>query len=208
MRFFAGLLMGFLWFGGALLSQGHAADTTTIVTFGDSLFAGYGLPPDQSFPVQLEKRLTEKGYRVKIVNHGINGDTTSGGLSRVTHVMAENPQIVILDLGGNDVMRGISPAIVQDNLYKIMSQLHAAGIKMVLAGNKAPVTLGLAYAEAFNPIYPNLAKAFSVPLYPEILAGVYDVPGMTLADGLHPSVNGIKVMVDGIAPVIEPLLTK
>lgn len=201
-------LVIFLWFSSLLLSQGQAADTTIIVAFGDSLFAGYGLTPEQAFPSQLEKRLIGKGYNVKVINQGVNGDTTSGGLSRVSAVLAEKPQIVILDLGGNDVLRGIAPSIVQDNLYKIMSQLQAGGVKMVLAGNKAPITLGVAYAEAFNPIYPNLAKAFGVPLYPEILAGVYGVAGKVQPDGLHPTPEGVQVMVDGVMPVMEPLLKK
>lgn len=182
------------------------ADTTKILAFGDSLTAGYGLTAAQAFPTRLEARLQADGYDVRVINGGLSGDTTSGGLSRLDWALADKPDLVIVELGANDALRGIAPAVTKANLDAILDKLKQAGVRILLAGMLAPPNLGDAYGRAFDSLYPDLAKAHGVALYPFFLDGVAAVPGLNQSDGMHPNADGVDVIVDRIAPAVERLL--
>ena len=190
------------------VSQGSAADTTTIAAFGDSLFSGYGLQPEDAFPAQLERKLKADGYNVTVINDGISGDTTGGGVSRVDQVIAQRPDIVMLSLGGNDLLRAFPPDVTRKNLDDIMAKIKQANIRMLLIGQKAPLTLGAAYANAFNAIYLDLAKQYGAGLYPFFLEGVYGKADLMQPDGVHPTREGVAVMVNNIYPLVTPGLKK
>ena len=192
-----------------LVSQSQAqGTTTTIAAFGDSLFAGYGLNATEAFPVKLQQKLIQDGYNVTIVNHGISGDTTAGGVGRVDYVLAQKPDIVILELGANDMMRAVPPATTQTNLDGMMAKIQASGAKLILAGIVAPMNYGAKFANDFNAIYPALASKYNVPLYPSILEGVLGHPDLLQADGIHPIPQGVDIIVAGMSPLVEKLLTK
>lgn len=177
-----------------------------IVAFGDSLTAGYLLGPDEGFVPQLQKAISAATTRpVAIRDAGVSGDTTSGGLSRLDWSIGSETDAVILELGANDALRGINPAITRANLEKMIETLQARHIKVLLAGMYAPPNLGADFGEKFNPIYPDLAKKYGLALYPFFLDGVTAVPGMTLADGMHPTPEGVAVMVKSILPYVRDL---
>lgn len=183
-----------------------AAETFRVVGFGDSLMAGYNLGPDEGFPQKLEAALKARGHDVSVANAGVSGDTTSGGLSRLDWSVPDGTDLVILELGANDMLRGVSPQITEDNLDRMMASLKARGIGIVLAGMLAAPNLGPDYATAFNGIYPKLAAKYGVPLVPFFLDGVAANPSLQLDDGLHPNAAGVDRMVEGALPVIEPLI--
>ena len=183
-----------------------AAETFRVVGFGDSLMAGYNLGPDEGFPQKLEAALKARGHDVSVANAGVSGDTTSGGLSRLDWSVPDGTDLVILELGANDMLRGVSPQITEDNLDRMMASLKARGIGIVLAGMLAAPNLGPDYATAFNGIYPKLATKYGVPLVPFFLDGVAANPSLQLDDGLHPNAAGVDRMVEGALPVIEPLI--
>lgn len=177
-----------------------------IVGFGDSLMAGYLLPSNAAFPQKLEKALDDKGYEVTIENAGVSGDTTTGGLARIDWSIPDDTDLVILELGANDALRGISPDITEKNLDEMLSRLKARGISVILAGMMAPPNMGKDYADKFNPIYPKLAQKYSVPLYPFFLDGVAAQKGLLLEDGMHPNEKGVETMVSHFMPTIEKTL--
>jgi len=179
----------------------------TLVAFGDSLTAGFGLAPGEGFPEQLQKALAAKSNAIKIVNAGVSGDTTSGGLARLDWSLGENADAVILELGANDALRGIPPEVSRDNLEKMVLRLKEKGIKVLLAGMLAPPNMGNIYAQGFNPIYADLAEQHSVALYPFFLDGVAAQPDLNLDDGIHPTAEGIGIIVEKIMPSVEVLLT-
>jgi acyl-CoA thioesterase-1 len=183
-----------------------SARTSKILAFGDSLTAGFGLPPEQSFPAQLEKRLRADGLDVQVINGGQSGDTTAGGLARLDWSLAENPDLVILELGANDMLRGIPPATVRANLDKLIGRIKASGAKLLLAGMQASPNWGKKYEEEFNPIYPELARSHGVALYPFFLEEVVMNPELNQPDGLHPNARGVALIVERIAPDIAKLL--
>jgi acyl-CoA thioesterase-1 len=183
-----------------------AADTFRIVGFGDSLMAGYNLGPNEGFPQKLEAALKARGHDVAVANAGVSGDTTSGGLSRLDWSVPDGTDLVILELGANDMLRGLAPEITEKNLDKMMASLEKRGIGVVLAGMLAAPNLGPDYAAAFNGIYPKLAEKYGAPLIPFFLDGVAANPSLQLEDGLHPSAAGVDRMVEGALPVIEPLV--
>jgi len=174
-----------------------------IVGFGDSLMAGYLLPSNAAFPQQLEKVLDDKGYEVSIENAGVSGDTTTGGLARIDWSIPDGTDLVILELGANDALRGISPDITEKNLDEMLSRLKTRGISVILAGMMAPPNMGKDYADKFNPIYPRLAQKYGVPLYPFFLDGVATQKGLLLEDGMHPNEKGVEAMVAKFLPTIE-----
>ncbi|NBO18327.1 MAG: arylesterase [Proteobacteria bacterium] len=185
-----------------------AAPNITLVAFGDSIFAGYDLRPEQAFPAKLEKALREKGYAVQVVGRAVSGDTTADGLTRVDYVLQSSPHIVILELGGNDLLRGVQPETVKANLDAIMYKLAASGAWIILAGQNAPLNYGKAYAEKFNGLYVELAGKYGVPLHPNILEGVMGQPTLMLPDGVHPNALGVEVIVGRIMPLVEQILNK
>jgi acyl-CoA thioesterase I len=183
-----------------------AANPPQILVFGDSLAAGFGLPPEASFPARLEARLAEGGIRARVVNAGRSGDTTAGGLARLDWTLAAKPDLVILELGANDALRGIDPEIVRANLDAMIGKIAASGAKLLLAGMQAPPNWGEAYKKRFDAMYPELAKAHGVALYPFFLDGVAMEPGLNQPDGLHPNARGVAALVDRIAPHVAKLL--
>jgi acyl-CoA thioesterase I len=183
-----------------------AAHIPVILDFGDSLTAGYGLAPEQAFPARLETALHGQGIEARVVNGGVSGDTTAGGLARLDWALADKPDLVILELGANDALRGIDPATVRDNLDKMIGKIEANGAKMLLVGMLAPPNWGAEYANAFDRIFPELAKAHDVPLYPFFLEGVAMKPELNQPDGLHPNEHGVAVLVDRLAPVVARLV--
>jgi acyl-CoA thioesterase-1 len=191
------------------LSQGWAAQTITIAALGDSLTAGLGLAAADAFPVQLEKKLIADGYAVKIINDGVSGDTTAGGVARTPMVVAQKPAIVLIELGANDLLLAVPPAEIKKNFVLMMSQFRKANIRMFLIGQKAPfLTLGKKYADEYNGIYTDMAKRYDVPLYPWFLDGAYGNAALMQGDGSHPNPAGVAKIVTLVAPQIEKMLTK
>jgi acyl-CoA thioesterase-1 len=183
-----------------------AAPQIRILAFGDSLTAGYNLPPADAFPVKLEAALRAKGYAVEVINAGVSGDTTAGGRARLDWALADRPNFAIVELGANDALRGLDPAQAFDNLDAILSSLDAHHVETLLAGMLAPPNLGNDYGRSFNAIYPKLKAKWHVPLYPFFLDGVTQHPELTLGDGLHPNTQGVNRIVSGILPSVEALL--
>lgn len=198
-----------LWLAIMVSQPALAASPRTIIAFGDSLMAGYQLRPGEGFAPQLEAALRAKGQNVTVINAGVSGDTTAQGRARVGWVLAGakvKPDLVILELGANDMLRGQSPAAAKADLDAIIADFQARGIKVLLAGMEAQPNLGTAYARDFNGLYPALARARGVPLYPFFMDGVAAVPGMQLSDSLHPTPAGVKVIVRRILPSVERAL--
>jgi acyl-CoA thioesterase-1 len=186
----------------SVLVPAVAADAAqrTIVAFGDSLTAGYGLPPADGFATRLGAALTAAGVGARVINAGVSGDTTAGGLARVDWLLADKPDLVIVELGANDALRGFDPGETRRNLNAIIERIQSAGARVLLAGMRAPPNLGREYAEEFNRIFPDLAKRHKVPLYPFFLDGVAAVPQLNQADGIHPNAKGVAVIVERIMP--------
>jgi len=183
-----------------------AAHTPVILDFGDSLTAGYGLAPEQTFPARLEVALHRQGIQVRVVNGGVSGDTTAGGLARLDWALTDKPDLVILALGANDALRGIDPVAVHDNLDKMIRKIEASGAEVLLVGMLAPPNWGAEYKAAFDRIFPELAKVHGVQLYPFFLEGVAMKPELNQPDGLHPNERGVAVMVDLLVPVVARLV--
>lgn len=183
-------------------------DRPRIVAFGDSLTAGFGVAPDQSYPAQLQRRLEAAGFSYVVVNAGVSGDTTAGGLRRVAWVLNSNPTIVILEFGGNDGLRGLSLTETRANLEQIIRQLQAKQVAVVLAGMKLPPNYGLDYATRFEALYADLARTYRVTLIPFLLDGVAAKPSLNQADGIHPTAEGYQIVADNVMQRLEPLLRK
>ncbi|MBX3530489.1 MAG: arylesterase [Rhizobiaceae bacterium] len=209
MAFKRQLVAFFVAFAGALaaVSAPAAAQTTQIVGFGDSLMAGYGLSPGESFPEKLEKALRERGHDVVIANAGVSGDTSSGGLARLDWSVPDGTNLVILELGANDMLRGISPAITRRNLSEMIARLKDRGIAVLIAGMRAAPNLGAGYQQEFDGMFSALAQEHGVPLYPFFLDGVAAQKGYLLDDGMHPNAAGVDVMVARFLPAIEAMLS-
>ena len=179
-----------------------------IVALGDSLSAGYLLPQKNAFPTVLERVLREKGRKVEVSNAGVSGDTASGGLERLDWAVGDGADLVIVELGANDMLRGVNPSITRKALAEIIIRLKAKKIPVLLAGMVAAPGMGRDYETTFNAIYGDLAREFGVPLYPFFLEGVAGKPGLLLPDGLHPTPEGVETIVRGILPSVEALLPK
>ena len=179
-----------------------------IVALGDSLTAGYMLPPAEAFPAQLAAALMVRGHTVEIINAGVSGDTTSDGLARFEWSVPEGTEAVILELGANDALRGINPATARKNLDALLAKLKARNIDVLLAGITAPQNWGTEYAVAFNTIHKDLSEKYGTLLYPFFLDGVALKPELSLSDGLHPSGKGVAVIVERIRPMAEELLAR
>lgn len=174
----------------------------SIAILGDSLTAGYGIKPAEAFPARLEAALKAQGRNVTILNHGVSGDTTTGGLDRIDWMLADKPDIVLVALGANDTLRATDPAVTEKNLSAIVEKLKAAGVTVWLAGMLAPRNLGPDYVAAFDGLYKRVAEKYQVPLYPFILDGVAQDPAFVQADGMHPNPKGAQVMADRLLPFV------
>jgi acyl-CoA thioesterase-1 len=177
-----------------------------MVVLGDSLSAGFGLPATSAFPQRLQKALKAKGIAIDMINAGVSGDTSSGGRDRLDWSVPEGTEVVILELGANDALRGTDPAVTRSALTDILTRLKARGIAVLLCGMLAPPNYGSDYAARFNAIYPDLAKTFAVPLYPFFLEGVATNAKLNQGDGLHPTAEGVDVIVAKILPMVEAFL--
>lgn len=183
-----------------------SAGTLRLVAFGDSLTAGYGLPASQAFPARMEAALRAKGHDVVIENAGVSGDTTSAGLARLDWSVPEGTDAVILELGANDSLRGLDPAIPEKSLDAILARLKERGIPVLMAGMLAPPNYGADYQRRFDPIYARLATKYGVTLYPFFLDGVAGQPRLNQPDGLHPTAAGVDVIVARMLPTVEAFI--
>ncbi len=180
---------------------------STIVVFGDSVTSGYGIALDRAYPSVLERLLLSRGYDVRVINMGVSGETTAGGLRRVDFVKSQKPNIVVLALGGNDVLRGLRPEGTKDNLREIITSLQADGINVLLVGMYATNNLGGTYEAAFNTLYPELSRELNVPLVPFLLSGVVLNKELNQADGIHPNEKGAEIIAEeNILPFIVQIL--
>ena len=200
--------------GGAGIGVAHAASSSvTLLVFGDSLVAGYGLPQGVAFPDQLGKSLEHDGVEVTIINGGISGDTTAGGASRIDWSLADKPDAVIVVLGGNDALRGLAPEDMERNLDRIITAVQTRGIPMMLAGMHAPANMGGQYGAEFDQAFLNAvskskARSPEVMFYPFFLDGVALDPALNQNDGIHPNEDGVGVIVERIRPMVDDLLTR
>jgi len=186
-----------------------AADRpVTVVALGDSLTAGFGLPADATFTTKLSRALAQKGIAASVVNAGVSGDTAGGGLERLDWSVPQGTDAVILELGANDMLRGLDAKATQATLDKILSKLDARHIPVLLTGMKAVRNLGPDYARQFDAIYPALASTHSVVFYPFFLDGVANDPKLNQGDGLHPNAAGVDVIVARILPQVEALIAR
>lgn len=190
------------------MPAGAKAESLKILAFGDSLTAGYGLPNGEAFPEKLEEKLQAKGYDVDVINAGLSGETTSGGLNRLEWVLQQEPDIVLLGLGANDAMRFIDPEVTARNITAMLEILEGRDLSVLLLGMYAPRNSGPAYTEAFDALYPRLAEQFDVAYYPFILEGVAMNQDLNLKDGIHPNEKGTDVIADNLLPYVEALLDK
>jgi len=184
------------------------AGTPVIIAFSDSLTAGFGLQNSDSFPAQLEKALKARGQDVKIVNAGVSGDTAAAGLARLDWALPDDASGVIIELGANDALQGLDPAATKATLEKMVVEIKARGLPILLAGMEAPRNLGKDYVEQFRALYADLAARYDLILYPFFLDGVALDDNYLMGDGLHPNAEGVARIVQGILPKVEELLAK
>lgn len=177
-----------------------------LLAFGDSLIHGYGLPPEESLPAQLEAALKAAGEDVTVINGGNSGDTTASGLSRIAWTLGGGADAVLLSLGANDGLRGLDPAETEKNLRAMLDILKQAKLPVLLAGMYAPRNLGQDYAAAFDALYPRLAQEYGTLFYPFLLQGVALEPALNQADGIHPNAAGVAVIVEGLLPEARALV--
>lgn len=189
-----------------LLPAAAAAKPPLILVLGDSLTAGYGLAAADSFPVRLEAALARAGLAARVVNGGVSGDTTAGGLRRVDWLMVQKPDLVIVEFGGNDGIRGLDPRETGRNLDGIIARVRRHGARVLLTGMLAPPNLGREYGAAFDAVFPRLAKKHKVAFYPFFLDGVVAKPSLNLSDGIHPNAKGVSVIVERILPYVRQAL--
>ncbi len=203
MRALAAALVAMLVFAG----PARAAEQV-IVAFGDSLTAGLGVTPDESYPAQLQAKLRAEGYSYRVVNAGASGDTTAGGLRRVDWALRNKPEIVIVALGANDALRGQDLASVRSNLDAIVARFQKAGARVLLAGMEVPPNYGDRYAADFRRVYVEVARKRGAVLMPFLLDGVAGNPRLNQGDGIHPTTEGYRIVVEHLWPHLAPLLAR
>lgn len=181
-------------------------DEPLVVFLGDSLTAGYGLGGEQAYPALVEKRLKEQGVPVHVLNAGVSGDTTAGGLSRLDWLLSQKPDVVVVGLGGNDGLRGLPLEQAERNLREIVRRAKAAGARVLLLGMQIPPNYGPEYAQGFKDLYPRIAEEMDVPLVPFVLEGVGGVPDLNQADGIHPTAEGQEKVADLVTPYVADVL--
>ncbi len=192
-------------------NSAEVADGRLVVAFGDSLYAGYGVLPQESFPARLQKALAARGIAATVRNAGVSGDTSSAGLRRLAFTLDgldRKPDLVMVNLGGNDMLRGIDPMETRANLTAICQELKRRGVPILLTGMVAAPNMGRDYADRFNVIYPDLAKRYGATLYPFFLDGVVTDRALMLPDSIHPNPKGIDAIVGKVAPVVAGVLDR
>lgn len=188
--------------------QTAQARALKLIALGDSLTAGYDLPQQQAFPAVLQKALREKGFDVEIVNAGVSGDTSAGLLERLDWSLGDGADGAIVEIGANDMLRGLDPQQTAQNIDAILARLRERKIPFLIAGMKAAPNLGGPFAEQFEPLYQKLAQKYDAPLYPFFLDGVAGVASLHLPDGVHPNAEGVKAMVEKMLPILVVWLEK
>lgn len=192
-----------------LIMPKNVSASQKIVAFGDSLTAGFGLEETESYPYLLQQKLRSEGYNYEVVNAGVSGDTSLGGLERIDWTLeTENAQILILELGANDLLRGLSPAKMKDNLDKIIQKAKAKNMKVLLCGMLAPPTLGAEFQRDFGNAFPDLAEKHKVAYLPFLLDKIALQKSLNQGDGIHPNAQGTRLMMENIYKELKPLLTK
>jgi acyl-CoA thioesterase-1 len=184
-----------------------AAKPVRILVLGDSLIQGYGLPPGKDFPNQLERALRAKGANVEVINGGVSGDTSAGGVARIEWSLSDKPDAVIVEFGGNDALRGLAPTDTQRNIGAIIAALKERKIPVLLAGIKSPRNMGADYTREFDAVFPALAKKYGVMFYPFFLDGVAANPALNQRDGIHPNERGVAIIVSRITPMVMELIS-
>lgn len=192
----------------AFFANPAAAQRKRLLIFGDSLVAGYGLPPEAGFIAQLNQALKEAGQDIVLLDGGVSGDTSAGGSARIGWALTERPTHALVELGANDALRGINPAETKKNLQRILDSLERAHVPVLLAGMRAPKNFGDEYADEFDDIYRHISGGVSVALYPFFLEGVALQPELNQPDGIHPNVKGVVIIVQRILPDILKLLRR
>lgn len=189
-------------------AQAAPSDTTTVLFFGDSITAGYGVGEDHAFPAVIEDKIDSLGWSVDVINAGLSGETSAGGLRRIDWLMRRPVDVLVLELGANDGLRGIDPASTKKNLQQIISKVKAKNpeVKIILAGMQVPPNLGQDYTQQFKDIYPELAKENDAKLIPFVLDGVAGKPQLNQADGIHPTAEGHRIVADNVWEVLKPVL--
>jgi acyl-CoA thioesterase-1 len=185
-----------------------AAASRVIAVLGDSLTAGLGVAPDEAYPALLGARLAREGYDYRVINAGVSGDTSSGGLRRVDWVLRQQPEVVVVALGANDGLRGQPVALLRDNLVAIVQKAKAAGARVLLAGMRLPPNYGAAYARDFAAVFPDVARRTGVPLVPFLLEGVAAEARLNQDDGIHPNAEGQRRIAEHVWPHLRALLAK
>ena len=207
-NFYRSLIFCLFIVGSFLIAVTSHARELKLLAFGDSLIAGYGLPKKDGFSDQLEAAFNEAGTRLKVINAGVSGDTSAGGLSRIDWALGVNPDAILLELGANDSLRGIDPAITKMNLQKLLTKLEKTGMPILFAGMIAPPNMGKEYGLEFERVYLELAETNDVIFYPFFLEGVAGVPELNQEDGIHPNKEGVSKIVKKIAPFVTDLLKR
>ena len=191
----------------SLIGVGEARAERVIVALGDSLTAGLGVAADEAYPARLEARLAHEGYTYRVVNAGVSGDTTAGGLRRVDWVLRAKPEIAIVALGANDGLRAQSPQAMRENLTAIVKRLQAAGARVLLVGMRLPPNYGADYTNEFQAVFPEVARSTGAAFMPFLLDGVAADTRLNQPDGIHPTAAGYQVIADRLWPYLRPLLT-
>lgn len=188
---------------GFLLAWASPALACKLTVLGDSLASGYGVAAQEAFPVRLEEALRGRGLDCTVLNAGVSGDTSAGGAARIEWVLADQPTHLLVELGGNDALRGLPVEQLRDNLERIIETAQERGVEVILAGMLAPPNLGRAYGDAFKQVYASLAERHNIPLYPFFLDGAVLQDGLMQPDGIHPNARGVEVIVERIAPMLQ-----
>jgi acyl-CoA thioesterase I len=190
-------------------SPSKTEDLPAIVAFGDSLTAGYGLSEEESYTTLLQQKLDEKNYRYRVINAGVSGDTSAGGVRRIDWALqSDNVKFLILELGGNDALRGQPVTVMKNNLAQIIERAQSRGVTVILAGMEAPPNLGEEYTRAYRGVFRDLAKKYKLAFLPFVLEGVGGKAEFNQSDGIHPNAEGERIMTENVWKVLEPLLKK
>jgi len=201
-------LMLVVFLGVTDFSGRAATSKKIIVCFGDSITAGYGLDAQKSYPAALERQLADRGYRYEVKNQGVSGNTSKDAVARVGSVIALHPDVVLVEFGGNDGLRGIAPAITRTNLDEVLTRLQAAHIQVLLVGITLPPNYGEDYIKAFDANFRDLAAKHHVPLKAMLYDGIYTQPGTIQADGIHPTAKGSELIAEHLMAQLQPMLHK